>query len=467
MTNPPDREETRRLTLAVSQNNSFRVAKLLEDGSNPNGYCTTRSTFPLNEAVRIWKSEDRGEADRREAETIIHMLLDAGASPLAVDGSLSPIIGDMARVCAHPRCLELALEGARNWAWAIKEKELIPFYSKDSAATLLQGLRKEAPEHLSILNHLLDLGLRGATWWQAATVCRSPSLMEFVLENKDRISEGAPPVDWIVQFLTDHPIGTSLKPRGAGVLAWLKHFSPDPQTQALLGTPEREGILAASLASSSVVRGSIWDFALKQNHVVEAIKEQGLLKGFLALSMLGEPRHAQALLKMAIKEGIDVSAVSIQDARQVKKRIPEWDEPYDPYVKVFKPSPHATLISGHMGRRPLNASVTLVRALIKAGVKPDHEALCGLCTQMTYLAKERKYLPLFDDWTTTHQVNPAPEGAIPAWDYITLERPETASRELFRNFLEARHIERVMQEAIPEPAEPTSGPQNRPRGTRL
>lgn len=441
----PNQKVLRRLTLAISKNDPHSVAKELESGVNPNIHCRTRISFPLNLAVRTWERAGKNEEERRKADEIINLLLDAGASPLAFDGTLTPIVGSSTRVCAHPRCLDIALKGARGWAQSLKERETTPLRDRVSAVSLLQLFKEDTPEHQEILEHLVDLGLHKITWWQAAMISRAPFLMEFILENQYRIPGGAPTADWVARFLREHLGGAMQDP--FGVFAWLERLPSMEQAQALLGSPEKEGILAASIGQFSKVRDAVWKFALEHPETMDMMREQGRIPGYLALSMLGDAKISQIFLKKAVSWGVDVKTASVRDAYDLKPHIPAWE---DGFIKRARPSKNASLLECHLRRPSSDVSAPLLRALVKAGVRPDYHALSALCSQITPLqtiSRRVGMVRLAKEWTLTYGADPAPEGEIPVWEQIQGNQDEMAS---LREMLQAHHLESQMESFIPE-----------------
>lgn len=459
----------RKLATAVASLNPKRVAKALKEGGDPSAYSVKRFKFPLEIVADIWGAAYEDETRKLKAGTIIDMLLEAGADPLSYYKGESPVFSH--GVSSHPHCIRRALEAFPEHARTIADLDHNPelnrwgtayhLLNRWGTAYYLRRIATDKPFYRAIRDHLLQADIPSETWWRAALEARTPDLMTYVLDDRQQAIIGTPTIEWVSRSVDNFPSGVIQD--ASGILVWIESLSPKEQEEALLGRKGKEGILAAIIENIDSVRNNIWGFALSQSHIVEAIKEQGMLKGFLALSMLGDAKHAQQLLKMALREGIDVSAVSIQDARQVKKKILQWDEPHG---RTLKPDAHATLISGHLKRRTLNASVALMRALVKAGVKPDYGDLCDLCRVMSYSAGGKRYLSLFDDWTIKHKVDPSPEGSIPAWDHAVIAGQKIPSKERFRHFLEARYAERMMLENIPEPTE-TPVLRARPKGARL
>lgn len=454
----------RKLARAIASLNTDQVVTLLKEGADPSASLPSRydfSYFPLTLAARKWHSEKSDAGQRERADSIIHILLDAGADPLAYEEGESPLFDPS--VGTHPRCKKHILQGLPEHVHAILRLD-------KSLHTQRWGTRKYlkylASAKTPLRQELLDRFFEASTvqdtegWWVAAIEAPTSYLMTYLLEKQGKTEKEDPRVpslEWMVELR-----GT---PREAdGILAWLDAQTAETQAAALLGSPEKEGLLAATLDKNAQVRDGIWEFALNQEHITATMKERGMTKGFLALSMLANANHAQKLLRMALREGIDAASMTAQDARLVKSRISDWDRPFLETEVALKPD--ATLLTGHLKKTSHSPSVTLMRALVKAGVKPDYEALCYLCRHMTYKAKEKRYLPLFDEWTTTHRVNPAPEGRMPVWEFITLSRPEVKSREGFQNFLQARYVERIMDQSISEPDD-LQVPLKRSSGLRL
>ena len=431
------------LVKAIDKGDAEAVRKALADGANPNIYLQSRMTFALSRAADVWA----GKKDTQSFE-VVEALLDAGADPFAVVkvGIHSYYAISRTHLRSHPAVIR-ALEG-KEQAWA----DGLPAEGKEFQ-TLLESLSGNGELEGRLLHALMN---RASTrtpegrdpWWREAMEERSGTLMAHCLTHFK--PEHAPTGQWMRNYLAE---GNNIQTAN-GLLAWLSTLSPSQQALELLGEGKEPGLLLLILKRIDSVGAKVWKYALDDAQVMTEMKRRGLMAGFLVLSMKADVKQAGRLLKMAVDEGLNVAEVTFDDVRSVDPTQSAWDISWamNDVAKRFVPKQDASLLEVHLRRNDQEVSISLCRQLIKAGIKPDFGALEALCSKMTYQAKDRAYLKLFDEWTKAG-VDPMPDDKPPVWTQLPNQRAAAIAA------LEARCVQQRMERNLtnPNPQAPRLG----------
>lgn len=431
------------LVKAIDKGDAEAVRKALADGANPNTYLQSRMTFALSRAADVWA----GKKDTQSFE-VVEALLEAGADPFAVVkvGIHSYHAISRPHLRSHPAVIR-ALEG-KEQAWA----DGLPAEGK-GFQTLLESLSGNGDLEGRLLHALMN---RASTltpegrdpWWRAAMEDRSGTLMAHCLTHFK--PEHAPTGQWMRSYLAE---GNNIQTAN-GFLAWLSSLPKPEQALELLGKGKEPGLLLPILKRINQVGEKVWKYALDDAQVMTEMKRRGLMAGFLVLSMKADVKQAGRLLKMAVDEGLNVAEVTFDDVRSVDPTQSAWDVSWamNDVAKRFVPKQDASLLEVHLRRNDQEVSTSLCRQLIKAGINPDFGALEALCSKMTYQAKDRVYLKLFDEWTKGG-VDPMPEDKPPVWTQLPDQRVAASAA------LESRCVQQRMERNLtnPNPQAPRLG----------
>lgn len=438
---------------AIQAQDLDAMREALDKGANPNAFRQSRYDFPLTRAAFLGHPERQPQ----KAAEMVQMLLDAGADPLfqisggkTVLNTYRVITNEAVR--KNPDIQKLVAPQAQTWA------EQQPEDGEDFKHLLrllgdTQGVGVQLLDALWARPSTLSLNGR-RIWWETAMHESTGKLMEYALDKFD--PQHVPDTEWVLDFLSNGA-GQGLQ-NSKALITWLSTLSMTQQANALLGEPDQPGLLAATASRFSAVSGPVWKHLLDSEYLMSEAERRGLLPGLLVLSMKSDVEQSKRLIDVTRSRGMELGQVKMKDVHSVDLEKKAWGMGWvaQKVADRFRPSPDASLLEIHLRRNDQEVSVSLCRQLIKAGVKPDFGALEALCAKMTYPAKDRVYMKLFEEWTGAGGVDPMPEGKTPVWEQLPSERK--AQRE----FLEARCHQKRMDRRLAS-AGAQVNPTRRPR----
>ena len=409
-----------KLVKAVIGKNLEGVTQALAEGANPTLYLTSWYRSLLVQSIYT------------EQDQITKALMDAGANPWHPEKT----IGSQVHFPAHTEKLRLHPQWGEVCLHRLDDRLAKQPIGRPEALLHLKAFTADAHAHplerryRDLLNRRFSSLLSQEDWWQGGLEAQTPYAMQDALDRK-----GMPEVDWVIQALSN----TKNLQSADGAMPFIERLSPQERVLFFVGTDTTPGVLEALKNHLSVVRDTLWTYALNDPAVAEAMLHEDHLMTFLPLAMHQHASVTTGMLDQAKAQGINLGEISYQQHRQGLM-------PNDPTEDLGQGS----LLDEHLNRRNHGMSVQVVRRLLQEGCQPTYKTLKLLAWHVSSTPMERKLTKLFDTlWDKG--ADPEPAGERPIWDFF----PREASTGVGRR-LEAAYRQRRMDRILQEPAAPST-----------